>query len=74
MDCKWTQLSADSDRHYQSGEFRKAVEGYTQLLSLSATTVSSQDVALVYNNRGHAKYMMVEIYFSTAALIQPLFR
>ena len=60
MATSWKDLSADSDQHYKSGEFGKAVKGYTQLLRQG--TPSSEEQALVYNNRGHAKYMMVDFY------------
>ena len=62
MDSVWRSLSADSDQHYRAGDFGKAVEGYSDIISLYRDTLNSQDLALIYNNRGHAKYMMVDFY------------
>ena len=62
MDSVWRSLSADSGQHYRAGDFGKAVEGYSDIISLYRDTLNSQDLALIYNNRGHAKYMMVDFY------------
>ena len=58
----WRRLSADSDQLYRSGQFGKAVEGYSEIISVYQDTLDSPDLALIYNNRGHAKYMMVDFY------------
>ena len=62
MDSMWRSLSADSDKHYRAGQFGKAVKGYSDIISFHQDTLDSRDLALVYNNRGHAKYMMVDFY------------
>ena len=62
MDSTWRSLSADSDQHHRAGEFGKAVEGYSDIISVYQDTLDRQDLALIYNNRGHAKYMMVDFY------------
>ena len=62
MDSIWRSLSADSDQHYSAGQFGKAVEGYSDIISVYQDTLDCRDLALIYNNRGHAKYMMVDFY------------
>lgn len=56
------KVTADCARHYSSGEFEKAEAAYTELLDKYRRTGEQQSLALVYNNRGHAKYMQVEFY------------
>ena len=62
MDSIWRSLSADSDQQYRAGQFGKAVESYSDIISVYQDTLDRQDLALLYNNRGHAKYMMVDFY------------
>ena len=62
MDSIWRSLSADSDQHYRAGQFGKAVGGYSDIISQYQDTLDSEDLALIYNNRGHARYMMVDFY------------
>lgn len=62
MDSRWRGLRADCDQHYGAGEFARAVQGYTHLLTLPSASVDRRERALTYNNRGHAKYMMVDFY------------
>ena len=52
--------TADCDQLYNSGEFGKAVECYTQAIENNCKDNSV--LARLYNNRGHAKYMMVDFY------------
>ena len=52
-------VTADCDQFYSSGEFGKAVECYTRAIE---NCKDNSDLARLYNNRGHAKYMMVDFY------------
>lgn len=52
-------VTADGDQFYSTGEFGKAVECYTQAIQTCKDNIA---LAKLYNNRGHAKYMMVDFY------------
>ena len=52
-------VTADGDEHYNRGEFGEAVESYTRAVQ---TCSDNTTLALLYNNRGHAKYMLVDFY------------
>ena len=52
-------VTADCDQIYSRGEFGKAVECYTRAIQ---TCDDNSVLARLYNNRGHAKYMMVDFY------------
>ena len=62
MASSWRQVLADCDRLYRESDFARAVEGYTHLLCLLQDTPLTAQRALTFNNRGHAKYMMVDFY------------
>ena len=59
------ELSETCDNLYRSGEFAKALTCYSRLIQLFEENKSDKDrekLALVYNNRGHCKYMLVDFY------------
>lgn len=62
MATSWRQVLADSDRLYRETHFARAVESYTRLLGLLQDTDNTAQQAIAFNNRGHAKYMMVDFY------------
>ena len=60
-----SELSEISDNHYRSGDFAKAVTCYSQLIDWyreNTSAISKEKLALLYNNRGHSKYMLVDFY------------
>lgn len=58
----------EGDKLYANGEYEKAISCYSKLIaiyekdSLSDNKIDEAELALLYNNRGHAKYMMVDFY------------
>ena len=61
MEEEFKKVAGECARHYNSGEFEKAEESYTELLEKYKQT-EEKTLALIYNNRGHARYMQVEFY------------
>ena len=59
---------AKGDKLYANGEYEKAISCYSHLIaiyekdSFSDNKIDESEIALLYNNRGHAKYMMVDFY------------
>ena len=60
---------AKADKLYANGEYEEAISCYSQLIaiyekkeSFSDEKIDEAELALLYNNRGHAKYMMVDFY------------
>ena len=61
MDKEISKLSAECKDYYKFGEFGKAEAAWGKLLE-KAEGYEEKQLALLYNNRGHAKYMQVEFY------------
>ena len=55
-------VTADCDQFYRRGEFGKAVECYCYTQAIQNCKDNNNALARLYNNRGHAKYMMVDFY------------
>ena len=53
--------SSDGEKYFRSGDFVSAVSCFSQLIDQNSAGDSSK-LALLYNNRGLAKYMMVDFY------------
>ena len=58
---------AEGDKLYANGEYDKAISCYSQLIAIyekdtSDNKIDEAELALLYNDRGHAKYMMVDFY------------
>ena len=62
MEEELEKVSAESLRNYNSGNFEKAEADYTELLEKYQECGNDKVLALIYNNRGHARYMQVEFY------------
>jgi len=62
MEEELEKVSAESLRNYNSGNFEKAEADYTELLKKYQECGNDKVLALIYNNRGHARYMQVEFY------------
>jgi len=62
MEEELQKVSAECERHYNSGQFEKAEADYTELLGKYKDVKNDKVLALIYNNRGHARYMQVEFY------------
>ena len=62
MEEELEKVSAESLRHYNFGNFEKAEAAYTELLEKYKEGEKDKVLALIYNNRGHARYMQVEFY------------
>ena len=69
------ELEDTCDHLYHSGKYAEAVTSYTRLIELYLLNKSdclkdsdkeslkdSDKLALIYNNRGHSKYMLVDFY------------
>eukprot|EP00092_Neocalanus_flemingeri_P051503 GFUD01059963.1.p1 GENE.GFUD01059963.1~~GFUD01059963.1.p1 ORF type:complete len:127 (-),score=38.86 GFUD01059963.1:66-446(-) len=75
MEEEFKKVAAECARHYNSGEFEKAEASYSELIEKYQQTKETT-LALVYNNRGHARYMQVEFYtakddFDVALTLNP---
>eukprot|EP00092_Neocalanus_flemingeri_P014333 GFUD01015460.1.p1 GENE.GFUD01015460.1~~GFUD01015460.1.p1 ORF type:complete len:127 (-),score=39.29 GFUD01015460.1:483-863(-) len=75
MEEEFKKVAAECVRHYNSGEFEKAEASYSELIEKYQQTEETT-LALVYNNRGHARYMQVEFYtakddFDVALTLNP---
>ena len=58
-----TPGECEGDQYYRCGDYQQAVTSYTRIINnKSADNDGNDNLALVYNNRGHAKYMMVDFY------------
>ena len=58
-----TPGECEGDQYYRCGDYQQAVTSYTRIINnKSADNDGNDGLALVYNNRGHAKYMMVDFY------------
>ena len=60
---------AEGDKLYANGEYDKAISCYSQLIAIyekdtSDNKIDEAELALLYNDRGHAKYMMVDFYLA----------
>lgn len=62
MEEEYKKVTADCLRNYNSGQFEKAEASYTELLENNKEGDNDKVLALIYNNRGHARYMQVEFY------------
>jgi len=69
MPSNLTAETSEGDRYYTCGDYKQAIVSYTQLIDKNShekdTKIDQLDkekLALVYNNRGHAKYMLVDFY------------
>jgi len=62
MEEELEKVSAESLRNYNSGNFEKAEADYTELLKKYQEGENDKVLALIFNNRGHARYMQVEFY------------
>ena len=51
---------SEGDHYYRCGDYVQAVTCYTQ--TINNKSANNDVLALAYNNRGHAKYMMVDFY------------
>jgi len=48
--------------YYNSGQFEKAEAECTELLEKYESDKNNSQLAVIFNNRGHARYMQVEFY------------
>lgn len=62
MEEEYKKVSAECISHYNTGQFEKAEASYTELLENKKEGYNDKVLALIYNNRGHARYMQVEFY------------